>query len=65
MEMKSDPEADNYLYYDPKVQKKMHLANMPRRTTPFREAMVFVIGGGDYVKCTTFRSMPRSNQGRR
>jgi len=37
---------ENYLYFDPKSS----LSNPPRKNTPFREAIVFVIGGGNYVE---------------
>ena len=50
MEMKSDLGVDNYLYFDPKVQKKMRSSSIPRKNTPFRDAIVFVIGGGNYVE---------------
>jgi len=50
MEMKSDFGVDNYCYFDPKVQKKMRQSSVPRKNTPFKEAIVFVIGGGNYVE---------------
>jgi len=50
MEMKSDLGVENYLYFDPKVQKKMRQSSIPRKNTPFKEAVVFVIGGGNYVE---------------
>jgi len=50
MEMKSDLGVDNYHYFDPKIQKKMRQTSIPRKNTPFKEAIVFVIGGGNYVE---------------
>jgi hypothetical protein len=35
---------------DPKVQKKLRGKDMPRKSTPYKEAIVFVIGGGNYVE---------------
>lgn len=50
MELKNDLGVDNYLYFDPKVQKKMRQSSIPRKNTPFKEAIVFIIGGGNYVE---------------
>ncbi len=49
MDMKPDMGVDNYLYFDPKIQKKRQSA-IPRKNTPFREGIVFVIGGGNYIE---------------
>ncbi len=46
MELKSSPDIDNYLYLDPKFQPDA----APRKTTPFRQAIVFVLGGGNYLE---------------
>lgn len=46
MELKSSPDIDNYLYLDPKFQPD----SAPRKTTPFRQAIVFVLGGGNYLE---------------
>ncbi|EFA85652.1 Sec1-like family protein [Heterostelium album PN500] len=46
MELKNTLDAD-YLYLDPKIQNK---TNVPRRTSPFKEAIVFIVGGGNYVE---------------
>jgi hypothetical protein len=41
---------EQYEYYDPKVTNP-HLQNsMPRKNTPYTHAVVFVIGGGNYVE---------------
>jgi len=49
MEMKNSlPVEETYLYFDPKVQAKG--GNIPRKNTPFKEAIVFVVGGGNYVE---------------
>ncbi|EGC38806.1 hypothetical protein DICPUDRAFT_148496 [Dictyostelium purpureum] len=46
MDLKNTLDAD-FLYLDPKIQNK---ANVPKRTTPFKEAIVFTVGGGNYVE---------------
>eukprot|EP01132_Coremiostelium_polycephalum_P005800 gene5800-7213_t len=46
MDLKNTLDAD-YLYLDPKIQNK---TNVPRRNTPFKEAIVFMVGGGNYVE---------------
>eukprot|EP00741_Cyanophora_paradoxa_P022802 tig00021518_g22023.t1 len=45
MEMK--PEADALSYHDPRVARS---TEAPRTRTPFRDAVVFVVGGGNYVE---------------
>jgi len=50
MEMKNDGVGESFHYLDPKVQKKMRQSSIPRRNTPFKEAIVFVIGGGNYAE---------------
>jgi len=52
MELKNDTSLgiDSYCYFDPKVQKKMRQNAVPRKNTPFKEAIVFVVGGGNYVE---------------
>lgn len=37
---------EQYVYLDPKADP--HNANAPRKATPFHEALVFVVGGGNY-----------------
>jgi hypothetical protein len=45
-EMKPNTEDETFLYLDPKI--KAHSGEIPRQRSPFREAIVFVIGGGNY-----------------
>ncbi|KAF9580415.1 Vesicle trafficking between the ER and Golgi [Lunasporangiospora selenospora] len=40
---------EDFLYFDPKVSRASN-ARMPRTRTPFQEAIVFVVGGGNYVE---------------
>eukprot|EP00164_Ancoracysta_twista_P004623 GFYU01006245.1.p1 GENE.GFYU01006245.1~~GFYU01006245.1.p1 ORF type:complete len:617 (-),score=171.70 GFYU01006245.1:90-1940(-) len=46
MELKSSTETDNYLYLDPKLLTMQ--GDAPRKQTPFKDAVVFMIGGGNY-----------------
>jgi hypothetical protein len=58
----ADP-CRSYLYFDPKVGAQ-HQAAPPRRTTPFEDALVFVVGGGNYTEYQNICGHARS-QGRR
>jgi len=49
MEMKNDFGVDGYHYLDPKLQRKSN-QGIPRKNTPYKEAIVFVVGGGNYVE---------------
>lgn len=44
MELKETNGVENYLYLDPKFPA----GSAPRKNTPFKEAIVFCIGGGNY-----------------
>uniref|UniRef100_M4BGH3 Uncharacterized protein n=1 Tax=Hyaloperonospora arabidopsidis (strain Emoy2) TaxID=559515 RepID=M4BGH3_HYAAE len=44
-EMKPNTEDDSFLYLDPKIKAN---GDVPRQRSPFREVMVFMIGGGNY-----------------
>jgi len=48
MEQKSPQETEDYRYYDPKQLRADSSA--PRGRTPFQEAIVFVVGGGNYIE---------------
>ncbi|KAJ8977265.1 hypothetical protein NQ317_003967 [Molorchus minor] len=47
MEFKNCQEMDEYHYLDPKLLK---LTEIPRNRAPFQEAIVFVVGGGNYIE---------------
>ncbi|RWS30845.1 sec1 family domain-containing protein 1-like protein [Leptotrombidium deliense] len=49
MEMKSIQEIEDYRYLDPKLFKVSD-NNAPRSKTPFQDAIVFVVGGGNYIE---------------
>lgn len=46
MEQKSSPETDDYRYFDPKLIK----SDGTRVKTTINDAVVFVIGGGNYIE---------------
>lgn len=48
MELKEGGEVDDYRYLDPKLLRPDGSA--PRSRTPFQEAIVFVVGGGNYAE---------------
>lgn len=51
MELKSSPELEEYLYLDPKILKVNDESNLVNKNrTTFNEAIVFMIGGGNYIE---------------
>ncbi|CAL1268751.1 unnamed protein product [Larinioides sclopetarius] len=50
MEMKSLPETDDYRYFDPKLLRPTDSSSVPRNRSPFQDAVVFVVGGGNYIE---------------
>lgn len=53
MENRSSPEVDDYRYFDPKLLRGND--NVARARSTFTEAMVFVVGGGNYVEYQNIR----------
>lgn len=67
MELKSLPDSEDFRYFDPKLLRA-DSSSVPRNKTPFQEAYVFIVGGGnyiefqnlmDYVKSKSTPSMPK------
>ncbi|XP_058966963.2 sec1 family domain-containing protein 1-like [Pocillopora verrucosa] len=50
MDNKSNPETDEYRYFDPKMLRVTDSFSIPRNKTPFNEAIVFIVGGGNYIE---------------
>lgn len=48
MESKTNPEVDEYLYLDAKLLRGGDTA--PKNRSPFQDAVIFVIGGGNYIE---------------
>jgi len=65
MEMKSDLGVENFCYFDPKVQKKMRQTAIPRKNTPFKEGIVFIIGGGNYVEYQNLQEYTKKQTSKR
>lgn len=47
MDMKTSQETEDYLYLDP---KQLKVTEMPRNRAPFQDAVVFLVGGGNYIE---------------
>ncbi|KAI8781201.1 sec1 family domain-containing protein 1 [Biomphalaria glabrata] len=67
MDLKSLPDSEDFRYFDPKLLRA-DATSVPRNKTPFQEAYVFIVGGGnyiefqnlmDYVKSKSTPSMPK------
>jgi hypothetical protein len=48
MECRSGGDVDDYLYLDPKLLKGGDV--VPKNRAPFQDAIVFVVGGGNYIE---------------
>ncbi|KAG7511277.1 sec1 family domain-containing protein 1 [Solea senegalensis] len=64
MEMKSHPETDDYRYFDPKMLRGSE-SSIPRNKNPFQEAVVFVVGGGNYIEYQNLVDYAKSKQGKK
>ncbi|XP_031436478.1 sec1 family domain-containing protein 1 [Clupea harengus] len=64
MEMKSNPETDDYRYFDPKMLRGND-SSIPRNKNPFQEAIVFVVGGGNYIEYQNLVDYTKARQGKR
>ncbi|KAM6336184.1 sec1 family domain-containing protein 1 isoform 2-T2 [Podargus strigoides] len=64
MEMKSNPETDDYRYFDPKMLRGSD-SSVPRNKNPFQEAIVFVVGGGNYIEYQNLVDYIKGKQGKR
>ncbi|CAG9819608.1 unnamed protein product [Phaedon cochleariae] len=47
MEFKNSSEMEDYHYLDP---KQLKMTEIPRNRSPFQDAIVFVVGGGNYIE---------------
>lgn len=50
MELKVSQETDDFRYFDPKQLRVADASQIPKNRTPFQEAIVFVVGGGNYIE---------------
>jgi hypothetical protein len=51
MEIKDDKYSKDFLYWDPRFP----VGTAPKKTTPFKEAIVFMVGGGNYLEYQNIR----------
>ncbi|XP_048394225.1 sec1 family domain-containing protein 1 [Stegostoma tigrinum] len=63
IEMKSHPETDDYRYFDPKMLRGSE-SSVPRNKNPFQEAIVFVVGGGNYIEYQNIVDYTKSKPGK-
>lgn len=59
MEGKPNPEVDSYLIFDPRAPKTGSGAQLKG---PFKEAIVFMIGGGNYVEYRSLMELAQRSQ---
>ncbi|PKA60827.1 SEC1 family transport protein SLY1 [Apostasia shenzhenica] len=59
MEGKPNPEVDSYLLYDPRAPKSGTAAQLKG---PFKEGIVFMIGGGNYVEYRSLMELTQRSQ---
>ncbi|XP_077421344.1 sec1 family domain-containing protein 1 [Vanacampus margaritifer] len=64
MEMKSHAETDDYRYFDPKMLRGSE-SSIPRNKNPFQEAVVFVVGGGNYIEYQNLVDYTKSKAGKK
>jgi len=63
MDLKSSPETDSYKYFDPKLARAGDSGRKSK--TPFTDAIVFVVGGGNYIEYHNLMEYARGKPGRR
>ncbi|CAL9174534.1 unnamed protein product [Musa hybrid cultivar] len=59
MEGKPNPEVDSYLIFDPRAPK---MGSGVQLKGPFKEAIVFMIGGGNYVEYRSLMELAQRSQ---
>ncbi|KAJ8895813.1 hypothetical protein PR048_001151 [Dryococelus australis] len=50
MELKTSPETEDFRYFDPKQLRAIDGSQVPRNRAPFQDAIVFLVGGGNYIE---------------
>ncbi|KAL7111057.1 hypothetical protein ACP275_05G064000 [Erythranthe tilingii] len=60
MEGKPNPEIDSYLIFDPRAPKST--AGQSHMKGPFKEAIVFMVGGGNYVEYGSLQELVHRQQ---
>ncbi|KAE8698770.1 SEC1 family transport protein SLY1 [Hibiscus syriacus] len=62
MEGKPNPEIDSYLVFDPPAPKSSSGSSSSHLKGPFKEAIVFMIGGGNYVEYGSLQDLAKHQQ---
>uniref|UniRef100_A0A2P2LPC8 SEC1 family transport protein SLY1-like n=1 Tax=Rhizophora mucronata TaxID=61149 RepID=A0A2P2LPC8_RHIMU len=62
MEGKPNPEIDSYLVFDPRAPKSSSGSGSSPMKGPFKEALVFMIGGGNYVEYGSLQGLAQRQQ---
>ena len=60
MEQKQGKHNEEYKYLDPKILRGQDGAQIPRTKTPFNDAIVFVVGGGNYIEYQNLQDYARN-----
>lgn len=63
MELKTTKETEDYRYFDPKMLRVPDSSSIPRSRTPFQEAYVFMVGGGNYIEYQNLQEYCKRHQG--
>ncbi|KAL0291469.1 UNVERIFIED_CONTAM: SEC1 family transport protein SLY1 [Sesamum radiatum] len=62
MEGKPNPEIDSYLIFDPRAPKSTSGSSGSHLKGPFKEAIVFMVGGGNYVEYGSLQELVHRQQ---
>ncbi|KAE8724739.1 SEC1 family transport protein SLY1 [Hibiscus syriacus] len=62
MEGKPNPEIDSYLVFDPCAPKSSSGSSSSHLKGPFKEAIVFTFGGGNYVEYGSLQNLAQHQQ---
>ncbi|KAH6755472.1 Sec1/munc18-like proteins superfamily [Perilla frutescens var. hirtella] len=62
MEGKPNPDIDSYLVFDPRAPKSSLGSSSSHMKGPFKEAIVFMIGGGNYVEYGSLQELVHRQQ---
>ncbi|KAI5647715.1 hypothetical protein M9H77_33720 [Catharanthus roseus] len=62
MEGKPNPEIESYLVFDPRAPKSGSASSSSHLRGPFKEAIVFMIGGGNYVEYGSLQMLAQRQQ---
>ncbi|MED6136846.1 Vesicle trafficking between the ER and Golgi [Stylosanthes scabra] len=62
IEGRPNPEIDSYLIFDPRAPKSSSETSSSHLKGPFKEAIVFMIGGGNYVEYCSLQELSQQQQ---